>query len=301
MATTTKVTNVVAVNDAKEAGAVCWWRLSGTVEHDSLKAVWETLGLDTDLLLNDTTPAAALRRSMHYFHKGRVLVRALGKGAGFAVVHETVDDALDMHHRVLMNARLVRQDDDNELLTFTPGVDGEVNEKLAAEIRARYEHALSTYSVDDISNWMSSVLLPAVNAVGLRDKGGIYFVPRTSIDTWRNMVTAIREVSSHQVFEMPALSSAEAIDAILDAVSREAQEAAERMEVELIEEDLSVTALKNRVAKLDKALNKVTKYESLLGTNLDTLRERMTSLSAQMAAAIFTAQAQADQADDEAA
>ncbi len=300
MATTTKVTNVMAVQDSKEAGAVCWWRLSGVMEHDTTRAVWETLGLDMDLLPNAVTPAMALRRATYYYNKGRVLARSIGKGAGYALVQESVDDELNVHYRTLMSARLVAREDDNVVLTFVPGDDGEVNEKLAAEIRARYERALATYSVDDISDWMANTLLPWVGAVGLRDRGGIYFVPRTAIGTWRNMVTAIREVSSHQVFEMPALSSAEAVDAILDAVSREAQELAEKMEQELIEDDLGVNALKHRAGKIDKALSKVGKYENLLGTSLDTLRARMETLSAQMAAALFTAEAQAN-AETEAA
>lgn len=297
MATTTKVQNVVAVTDSKEAGAVCWWRLSGVIEQERLATVWEEQGLDKELLPAEPSPADALRRSMRHFNKGRQLVRPLGHGQGFAVVQEVIDDELNLTHAVLLNARLVTVDE-HERLLFQPGPGVQLNKKLADEIRALYDHALATHSVDDISDWMANTLLPSVHAVGLRDKGGIYFVPRTTIDTWRRMVTAVRECSGHNVFEMPALSSAEAVSAILDAITREAEEAAAKMESELIEDDLGVRALKSRVTKLDGVLNKVTKYEQLLGTNLDVLRARMEQLSAQIAAAIFTAEAQADQEDE---
>lgn len=59
--------------------------------------------------------------------------------------------------------------------------------------------------------------------------------------------------------------------------------------------------LKTQVGKLDAVLGKVTQYEAMLGTNLNTLRDRLEALNAQMAAAIFTAEAAKDAAEGEAA
>jgi hypothetical protein len=295
--TTTKVKNVISVTDSQEAGAICWWRLSGEVSRQALAAAWEEAGLAEDLLPVGCTPGAALRRAIVKFSHGRQMVRPLGDRLSFAIVVERVtgiaiDDGTEQELAYETIARVSMGEDDKLVCKGDP--------KICAAVTAGYEAALGTYDANDISMWMSGRLLPYVQAVSLRDKGGIYFVPRATVDTWRAIVGLIRGVSAHTVFEVPAMSSNEAVAAILDAISREAQEAAEAMETELIEQDLSAKVLRNRVVKLDKVAAKVATYEALLGTSLDALRARLEALNAQMAAAIFSAEA-ADTATDEAA
>jgi hypothetical protein len=166
---------------------------------------------------------------------------------------------------------------------------------LQEQIESDYRRALATYDHTDVSGWISGRLLPYVNAVSLRASGGIYFVPAGhAVDTWRRMVETLRTVSQHVVYEVAALHTRTAVTAILAAVTREAEDVAVEMEAELIEKDLGVRALRNRVSKLDAVANKVSAYEGLLGSTLDTLRARLEALNTQMAVAIFSAEAAAD-------
>jgi hypothetical protein len=289
---TSEVQDIITVTDATNAGATCWWRLSGEVSRAALATTWAAASLDEDLLPAGATPGAALRRALRDFQKARQLVRPLDQDLTFAIVREDVVDKRPVN-AVLLNVEMGK---DDELVIADPeGYAGHA--PLAEALRAAYAHALTTYDTNDVSNWMANQLLPRVNAVSLRDRGGFYFIPATTIDQWRTMVRAVRSVSSHKVYELPAMACDEAVDAVLDAVTREAEAEAVKMEDRLINEDLSPRALRNQVAKLDKLAGKLTSYEDLLGGHMTTLQARLEALNAQMAAAIFTAEAKQDDAD----
>ena len=58
----TVVNNIVAVagEALPTAGAVVWWRLSGSVNHEKLSAAWTDAGLSEDWLPNGLTIEAAI-------------------------------------------------------------------------------------------------------------------------------------------------------------------------------------------------------------------------------------------------
>lgn len=289
---TTKLRNIITVTDVKDAGATCWWRLAGEVTRTALAEVWEDAGLPAKLLPAGCTPGAALRRALQGFHKGRQLVRPLDEDLSFAIVREDIVDKRPTNTVLLA----VEMGEDDELVITNPeryvGHDA-----LALNLRSAYAHALTTYDTNDVSSWMAMQLLPTVQAIPLRDRGGFYFVPATTVDQWRVMVRAIRSVSAHKVYELPAMKCDQAVDAILDAVTLEAEAIAAKAEDRLINEDLSPRALRGQVRLLDKASTKLAAYDAVLGTHLDKLRARFEQLQGQMAAAILTADAKQDETD----
>lgn len=293
--------NIIAVNrtDVQGAGAIVWWKISGHTEVKALTEAWtKRVDLDPDLLMNDPTPGAALRRALachaHTVPDGRQLVSGLGDENSYAIVRET-PDGQDVHHKTLLKARLAQAAGEGPVVYLWDHDDAPRN--MAFNIQQTYRANLTTFSGQDVSNWFATTLLPAYNAVSLREQGGMWFVPRTHLALWREAVAAIREVSGHQVFEIPALSTEhEAIAGILDAIASEAETAATKLEDELLNDDgsLGVRALKSRATKLDGVANKVTSYENMLGVSLDNLRNRLEKLNAVVAAAIFTAEAAKD-------
>jgi hypothetical protein len=149
-------------------------------------------------------------------------------------------------------------------------------------VQADYDRTMG--EVLNLSSWLVRMVY-STHAVGLRDTGGIYFVPRDGVDEWKKLVGAIRAASAHQFFEVPALRSSEAVDAILDALITEAGESILKMEEQLTSDKLGEKALHGRVEKCDAMKSKIESYEALLGTNLDKLRERLDGLKANLAAA----------------
>lgn len=284
-------TKVVAVTESvATAGAIIWWRLNGTVDHEELCAAWADAGLPEKLTPSSPSAARALTRAMNELQDRTHIVRPLPKG-GLALVQETADtEANDLGHAVLLTAEL---DANGDVKMLFKGEDPAGGMALPdpSNIRKRLFSAFGKHrlalSTTDISEWLAVVVHKHLDAVSLRDKGGIYFVPATSMEEWAKIVKVLREVSGHFIAEIPAMKSAEAVAAILDAIEREAETEVARMMEELGDGALKKRALEGRVRLCQSLDAKVTSYEGLLGTHLDKLRERIEAVRAQMTVAIF--------------
>lgn len=297
---------LVVVEDAAQvAGRLVWWRLQGTLEHDVLADAWTAEGLDEDLLPNVPGEHRALRRVLQRLRNaraGRLLVRPLGRGAeGFALVHEEAAGR-DLDHAIVLTAVMADERDEAGIrqLDVAPGPQvealGVVRSSWAAggpqaELQYLFAAACTEHDSGSTSSWLTW-LMPRLQAVCLRDKGGIYFVPRDQLATWGAIVGVLREVSDHAMFQIPALRTQDAVDAILDAVTEEAAALATRIEEELNgAEELGKKALATRLRYCDQALNKVAKYEQLLGAKLDDIEQRIDDLKANVSQAILMVEA----------
>jgi len=268
---------IVPSLDPNMAGAVVWWRLSGGVSHERLQEAWAEAGLDVKLLPLPPTPEQALRRSMREQEERRKLVRPLGNGK-WALVQEKVEaDDLAYSTELKVGTNAVGE------VEFDPA-----GHALEPAIREAFAQHSGQLSQGDISTWLVERVF-AEQAVSLRDTGGIYFVPREHLESWRTVVRVLRSASSHALFEVPALRTDEAVDAILDAVSNEAKDDIQNLEKALEGDELGARALSNRSDKAGRMLEKLKSYESLLGRSLDVFRERLESLQTELATAALAA------------
>jgi len=286
MVATTQIQNVIAVDSADGAGAVTWWRCSD-VDHTALCEKLTALGVDAKhhpVMVDD---AQLLTRGLNHLAThgnlrsgGKLKVIPLGDTSCYSLERTTVVNR-DVHHTTVLKVLLK----DGSLHCWEDETGAA--EQLAASVD-KFRGVLDGY---DVGMWLAGVVLPSMNALTLRDRGGVYYVPPTTIARYREIAGALADLSKCRIFEMPAMECEQACAAILDAVQREAEKAARKMEDELIDGDLSPRALKNRTRDIDKVLSKVASYEAMLGASLTTLHERFELLSAQVAAAILTASA----------
>jgi len=282
---TTKIENVIVTESSDAAGAVVWWSLNGEVSIETAEKAWENSGLSKDLFIPAVVETMALRRAMARMEEKNRLVRPLKLRGHYAVVAEEAGDESIQHTQ---EARVFLAGEPELKVVVIPE-----NHKLQEEIQSTYDHFLTTFTADDVSWWLVQ-LTREVKAVSLRSRGGFYFIPRDYLEQWRRMVEAITSISNHQVFELPAMPTKEAVNAILVSVTKEAEEEAKEMEDELMDEKLGPRALRNRVSRCGEMTSKVEHYEQLLGENLQALRERLSSLHALLAAAALTASANED-------
>src|SRR5581483_2410390 len=122
------------------------------------------------------------------------------------------------------------------------------------------------------------------------DTGGVYFIPQQCVEKYRQMVNAIGAAADHSLFEVPALKSDEAVEAILDAVLREADSECTNMETELDAGALKKRALRARVGKCEALREKVETYEKLLGKSMPKVQERIENLKASVVEAELSVQ-----------
>lgn len=275
----TENVGVVAVVDQQATGAIVWWRLSGDVDVDVFQKAWLDAGLMKELLPEPPTPNTALGRAIREMAERRRLVRSLKGHKGWGVVDETAtEDTLDYQMQVKASI------EKNGALKVEPE-----GHKLADEIKVKFSSYSHTYTITDTSALLCSTV-KMLKAVPLRDTGGVYFIPRDQIPELRKVVTAIKSVSDHRVFEVPALKSDEAIEAILAALIAEADSETSAMETEFDTAELGGRALRTRAGKAEALLAKVKEYETLLGKNLTAVTERVVGLKDALVTAALAAE-----------
>lgn len=298
---------IIATESMESAGAIVYWRLNGDVDHAVLTQLWEDAGLDKSFLPELPTPVVALQRAVAELRQGRTLVRAIAtakwgivaekaqEGSGTRTTTSTDENGVPVV--VTIEGQRASLDYRHDLtITLSPSKEqvvvetasgGAASPELQAQLQTSFEaHGLKLNSID-ISSWLAK-LAPRCNAVVLRDMGGVYFIPPAPLVFWRRAVAVLRACSAHRVFEVPAMRSEEAVAAILDAVTREAENTAKGMQEELDGAQLGKKAVVNRQADCDKLEAKLTAYEKLLGCSLTTIHTQLGKLRANLAEALIT-------------
>lgn len=279
---------IVTDTEVKAAGAVVFWRLSGAVNLEDLTAAWTGAGFDPDMLPANPTPAVALKRAMEEIKDKNHIVRPLPNG-GLALVREYKTDVGSLDYEVVLRATVDKVGRFVASVAPALGADS-MYEALASKAKTSYGFHLETLSTTDISTWLTA-LMGKLQAVGLRDMGGIYFVPRFTLATWERMVACIREVSASVVSFIPAMPTSEALDAITEAITQEAANMIQAVEDDINTGNLGERALKTRQKSAEECERKITQYEGILGKRLEDIRANLTTLSERVNQAILSAEA----------
>lgn len=265
--------SLIAVTEhVPRAGAIVWWRLSGSTSFEHLEAVFARHGQSVDLLPATCGPSTALTRAMADHGSKRKLVRPLAD-KGRAIVAESAHEA-DLDYTIQVRARL----DDQDYPVFDPP-----DHPLVPEIRQRFRDHLGLVSADDAGTWLVKVVT-RLGGVRLRDTGGVYFIPYDVVPRWEALVAAVHEATGHRINGVPALRTEDAVGSILDALQQEAEKAAAEMEAELEQGELSPRMAGHRQRRTETIEAKVTRYEGLLGQSVEGLRERLERLRGVLAA-----------------
>jgi hypothetical protein len=294
ISTASSTHGLIAVRDEDsndKAGVIVWWRLTGGIDLAALETAWVAEGLEKSRLPTPPSPPVALRRAVSELKTAKRMVRPLDKG-GFAV--------LDEHQS---GDRVSTQ----QLGTVTLDPLGRIKSDLpwreTDAVAEAYEKHLHSVVQSDVSPWLCKTM-DAVQAVSLRDTGGVYFVPRYALPQWERVVRALRAATQHVISNVPALTSSEAVSAILDALEQEAGAQLAQLESDLDahmkdETDpdakkLGSRALNTRIERTEAMGAKLGAYESLLGSKLDALRENISRARANLSVAMFSQQAAED-------
>lgn len=278
----------VADADDRMAGAIVVWRLEGSASAKVLRDEWERRGLPEALLPNPPDASTVLRRATGSVYPAARCIEPLRIESdpafvcGYTVFERSVTDGraeiepiADTFLRCEGGAYSVSVSD-------TTGDD----EKLTAALAAAYEREAAHLTSNDVSKFVVR-LVDYCKAVAIKDKGGVYFVPRQTIKTWREFVSALETTTQHRFFSYPAMQSKDAVEAVLDALVSDTSAALYNIEVALerrVGDDGEVhTRMKNaRERQLVGVESKLSMYEELLGTRLSDVRERIATVRARL-------------------
>ena len=257
---------VIAIDDAeidkRSCGRITFWDLSGDVDLDALVAA---LG-DVVKHPENPTPKVSLHRAVDECARRHNLeVRHRGAGM-WDIVGEPVEDNRQLVYPIETSARLMTKADGigNDVGISTTG-------KYDMEVLADYSKARGVLATTDIGNWLCDTLT-TLGGVPLRDRGGVYFVPQDRVATWERVTTALQACSLHKVHRVPAMRSQDAVEAILAAVTADTRKACQTIAEDIGSATLGKRALETRENQTADLLERLDRYEGLLGTRLDELR-----------------------------
>ena len=159
-----------------------------------------------------------------------------------------------------------------------------------------YLRELRTIHHHDLSSWMVTSLRRA-NAVSLRESGGLYFLPAGfGLNEWRAMGEVLAEATHCRVFEIPAMASKMAAQAVLDALTREVREYVEGIDEQLGK--VGSRALATRKTELAAYVGKLSVFEGVIGEKLEGLRAQIAAVEGKVAHAALAAMGAQAVADD---
>jgi hypothetical protein len=282
----------VALTDGSidTAGAVVWWRLAGGLDLEKLKAAWTAAELPERWLPEAPSPEVALRRAVGELRGSRQLVRPLEGTKGWAVIKESATgDDLD-YSKALVVAKLNKVG--KATIGAGPGgLDPQGDSlpdivRMIGEVTAAFTRCENEYPSGAVSGWLCDIV-SLLGAVSLRDTGGVYFVPRDSLDQWNKVAEALRVTSAHVVLGMPALRTSDAVDAILDALTQEMNTETTRLDDDVAGGKLGKRALNTRLMQINSLGAKLGRYETLLGARLDDIRTKLSQCEVAVTGAIL--------------
>ncbi len=284
--------SLIAVTDTQAgdlAGVSTWFQLGGSCSAAALRSAGMAAGLMRDDMPGDTTPKTALRRAVADLTDKRMLARSL-PGGGWALVSErdTIDATgiATLAHVVCMQVMLLP----SGALIFDKVSDPQVE----AQVRVNFATHLGRLEASDLSMWLVDTA-KRIGAVPLRERGGVYFVPRHAVDEWRIVSRVLRaEAPACDVYELPTLRSDEAVRSIVAALTREAETTATEYLDKIASGELGERALRARGAECEALVNKLAAYESLLGTGLDSIKARIGDVAAAAQTAALLAASETD-------
>lgn len=271
--------DVMAVLDGQQAGAMIWWDLSGGADPYKLRVAWAAEGLDPGWIPEPPAPQVALRRAVHLMREKHRIPRPLEGRKGWALIHETASgDRLDYSQTVTVTV------DVTGTLKIEPA-----GHELAGILRDTYQGCLELLDNNDISSLLISYT-ESLLAIALRERGGFYFLPPNKIDAFRKAARALKLTTGVTCYEVPAMRSEGALQAILAGLTSEVSQKVAELTAVLDEGEAGERALNSKVVICKKAEAKVTAYEELLGQGLQHLKDQLESTRARLTEAALLAE-----------
>lgn len=253
-----QATNIIAISDTTgPCGAVLFWRLSGSTEYQDLDQAWNSEGLDPTWMLPPTSPLVALKAALiKVVASKRSLIRPLRGRAGYAIVKEHTIGSSGLSH-------------DTELvIKVKNGLEFDHYDPRTVGIEMAYNKCLSEISPAAFGSWLSK-LVRACHAVPLRDSGGVYFAPKMSMHKIKQICKVVEDCSDHTIHHIPSMKSAEAVGAILDSVTAEAERRMAEIEADLSKDGRK--ALETKEQECETFRNTLDAYRGILGPAIDRI------------------------------
>lgn len=289
------ISNLIATEDqASACGTITYWNCGGKIAHDRICEILAKHGI------KQTPGKVGAKTALHrvlttQVASETVLVRKLASGK-YLVVQETQVGEEQMEWKPTATVGLTKSPTGWELEVKAGNlVDSETFEGLKAKITRAFNTQRVMLDASDVTYWMVGVVKKHLDAVTLRDNGGVYFVPKEHHKALQALRDALDEAKVSLVRQIPAMRATDAAVAILAALQEEAFREAQAIEQFLTDNsEAGKKALRTKESVLEQVKAKVQRYEQLFGARAIEVQNRLAAVRAKVAQAMIVAEAGAE-------
>lgn len=264
-------------------GDLLYWSLVGVdISHAELESIWVAAGLNKDLLPEDQSDAKAFRQAVRDTQTGLEgkLIRQVEDSAtvlSFAVVEEQKDVAVkEVKHRQLALVEL-------DLVTGLISVTGDQTDETANKLCGKARQGRGRHNGRDVMLTCVKVM-KAADAITLRDRGGIYWVPSQNANVVASLQTALSQIGRDCFLSViPVFDSPDSRAALSTATTASLEEEFKKLSAEvdafLIEAPRQGT-LSRRIKEFEELRARARMYSMVLGFSATQLEDGISKMSA---------------------
>mgnify|MGYP001255332455 CR=1 FL=1 len=263
-------------------GYAVYWSLENIkITHSDFKALLVKVGLDPDVA-PEVRVKSALIRAIRAETKGkkktfhRKLTDTKDR-AGFAIVdtdsvnEENLDVTFETSTRVALdkNTKMVKIEGSNE-----------------QSIRDSFDSFRDLYTTDMFRNVVLKLVKGDCQGIGVRPKGGVYFVPSTHNETFQKLQALIVSFPGCSLDVIPVIDTQNAKKSMWKSLNHEIREDLDqlKLEVEELGDDPQDRSVQIRLERYKAIRAKVENYETLLNSTADGLKMELENLTAALTA-----------------
>ena len=283
------------ITGSKYAGATIFWKLRDTSTRLALDEALHSVGVvrEQRMLPLEPSPEKCLRRACKKLREYRRLIRPLEGKKGWALVSEKATKD-NVSHETDVIVRYTTTEGCNGDISWEPTYEGRARmgwntlDDMEKTVREAFDEEFHVLNHGDMSAWLLRHV-HCMNAVALRDGGGVYYIPGGFIGHWEKLSEALKLLGASRAYSIESVKAENAVEAVFDALVDEATSMAEKVRGKMEEDSLGLRAMHNRIGTCESFLAKISRYESFLDTNMDRVHEQVNDLKVELSAAILAA------------
>jgi hypothetical protein len=161
---------------------------------------------------------------------------------------------------------------------------------MVQELRDELVKAREILTPSDVGAWLCERVL-ALDGFSLKPNGGTYFIPEGRMARFQGICEALGAATGHRIFTIPALRTKAAIDTILTALELNTAAAIQAVAEAVATGEGGKRALETKEKELAALMDRLGKYEDLLGRKLDGVHAQAETARAAVAVAMIAATA----------
>jgi hypothetical protein len=294
----------IDVNHPDVLCALVQFQHADYVVQETLFNALEAQGIPKEVWPHSPTPHVCLGRAVDEAAGRKDRVESIKDGWSLTTVHnekldlENPDNDGKSAHEVCVTAKVVKTGDVQEL-RITP-----TDSPHAALIRHEYERQQGLFrAAEDLSQWLSRVIIPWVGGVAAKARGGSYYVMKgEGLTNIMKIKKALDSISTFDVKHFPILNkpgesislpivthgtmltvkpefaTMDAVRIVINGIIEDTDRLCDDLSEKLTDGDLKAKGLKTQINRAVNLENRLSEYSRVLGTDLSDLNGRLSEL-----------------------